>query len=199
MDNITKTYDEMLEEALKNDNGRKPDKDALLLDLVKKFICTMKIDIKYHKANMPKIEKIPMGDWIDLYCAEETFIGCGELGLIPLGVSMRLPHGFEAHLLPRSSTFGKYGIIMANGMGIIDESYCGNDDEWKFPAISLSREPYKMLTESGIDYVVGSTIPKGAKIAQFRIMPKMQNIIFNTVEMLDSTSRGGFGSTDKIK
>ena len=138
----------------------------------------MEIIIKYFDKTLPKIEKIEKGDWIDLYTREEVKIQEGESKLIPLNVAMKIPDGYEAHLLPRSSTFGKYHILMANSMGIIDGSYCGENDEWKFSAYCVSP----------------IIIPKGTRIAQFRIMEKQPQISF--VEgSLSSTDRGGFGST----
>lgn len=125
------------------------------------------------------------GDWVDLCAAENVHLKPMENKLISLGISMKLPAGYEAHLLPRSSTYKKYGIIMANNMGIIDNSYCGNDDIWKFNAIAL-RE---------------TTIKKGDRIAQFRIVQNMKNeqkgeLTFKQIRRLSNNNRGGFGSTD---
>ena len=164
----------------------------------------VEIKIKYHDKDIPKITKISKGDWIDLFSAENIFIERNTFKLISLGISVQLPKGYEAHVLPRSSTFKNWGIIMTNSMGIIDESYCGEDDIWKFPAYSLcnnrinTEELYKL---TGEDYRLepvkyGSIICKGDKICQFRIMPK-QNIIITEVDHLTNPSRGGFGSTGK--
>lgn len=107
----------------------------------------MEIKIKYLSDNIPEIKLNSKGNWIDLYAAEDVFIPYNNMKLIPLGVAMKLPKGFEAHLLPRSSTYKNWGIIMANNMGIIDESYCGNEDEWKFPAICVKPKLYKEIAK----------------------------------------------------
>ena len=93
------------------------------------------IRIKYVKKGMDKIEILSNGDWIDLRIAEDVSLEAGEFKLIPLGVAMMLPKGYEALVIPRSSTFKKYGIIQANSIGLIDETYCGNNDEWHFPCL----------------------------------------------------------------
>ena len=99
--------------------------------------------------------------------------------IISLGISMKLPEGYEAHIVPRSSTFKKWGILQTNGIGIIDESYCGENDVWKFPALAMR----------------STTIFKGDRICQFRIMPKMPEVVFTEVEQMNDLDRGGFGST----
>lgn len=138
----------------------------------------MKIKIRY-ATDIEKIEKIAVGDWIDLRCAEDTELKAGEFKLISLGVAMQLPEGYEAHVLPRSSTYKKYKIIMANSMGIVDNSYCGNDDIWRFPAYA---------TED-------TFIAKGERICQFRIMKTQEELEFEEVNDLGNENRGGFGST----
>lgn len=138
----------------------------------------MKIKIRY-ATDIEKIEKIAVGDWIDLRCAEDTELKAGEFKLISLGVAMQLPEGYEAHVLPRSSTYKKYKIIMANNMGIVDSSYCGNDDIWRFPALAME----------------DTFIPKGDRICQFRIMETQGKIEFEDVNDLGNENRGGFGST----
>ena len=95
------------------------------------------IKIKYFDDRMKCIEKIHVGDWIDLRSAEDVTLKAGEYHLIRLGVGMILPKGYEAHVLPRSSTPSKFGIMCANSMGIIDNSYSGDEDEWKFPAVAI--------------------------------------------------------------
>lgn len=130
-------------------------------------------------GDVPLPERIAVGDWIDLCNSEDVSINTFECKPIPLGVCMKLPEGYEAHLLPRGSTYKNFGIIQANSMGIIDESYCGDNDQWFMPAIALR----------------GTFIPKGSRICQFRIMPKMEKIKFvETFQMLDK-DRGGYGST----
>lgn len=138
----------------------------------------MEINIKYFVDDL-EIEKIEKGDWVDLKCAEDIELLFGEFKLIPLGVAMHLPEGYEAHIVPRSSTYKNFGIILANSMGIIDESYCGDNDQWYFPAIALQ----------------DTIIRKGDRICQFRIMKKMEKISFNKVDSLGNKDRGGIGST----
>ena len=138
----------------------------------------MKIDIKYH-ADIPEIEQVVGSDWIDLRAAEDVTIHKGESRLIDLGVSMKLPEGFEAHVVPRSSTFKNFGVIMTNSIGVVDFSYCGDSDIIKFPA-----------------YAVRDTvIHKNDRICQFRIQQNQPTINFIEVDHLDGESRGGFGST----
>ena len=150
----------------------------------------MKIKIKYH-TDIPKIEKIAVGDWVDLRSAEDVRLNWLEERTISLGISMKLPDGYEAHVAPRSSTFKNWGIIMTNGMGIIDNSYCGDNDIWKFPA-------YCLKTRKTDKYGFTCTeIKKGDRICQFRIMPKQEKFEFEEVEFLEDTDRGGFGSTGK--
>lgn len=141
----------------------------------------LEIMIKYHDKDLGKIEKIPVGDWIDLRAAERVDMDAGEFRLIHLGVSMKLPEGYEAHLAPRSSTFKKWGILQTNGVGIVDESYCGENDIWAIPALAMRP----------------TTIFKGDRICQFRIMPKMSEVTFIEVDSMESEDRGGFGSTGK--
>lgn len=136
------------------------------------------IQVRYH-ADIPPLEKLPQGDWIDLRAAETVDMKAGEYRLISLGVSMKLPEGYEAHLLSRSSTFKKWGVIPTNGMGVIDESYCGDGDIWHFSALAM-RDTH---------------IEKGDRICQFRLMKKMPDVKLETVELLSAPDRGGIGST----
>ena len=136
------------------------------------------IKIKYF-TDIERIEKISQGDWIDLRAAETVSLSKGEFKLISLGVGMILPDGYEAHIVPRSSTFKKFHVIQTNHMGIIDNSYCGEQDEWKFPALAVE----------------DTIINKNDRICQFRIVKKQPEIVFEQVEKLSDTSRGGFGST----
>lgn len=147
-----------------------------------------KIKIKYHSDAIEKIEKITIGDWIDLRAAENVFIPVNEFALISLGVSMKLPEGYEAHVVPRSSTFKNWGIIMTNSVGIIDNSYCGTNDVWKFPAFCL-----KVIDHVGR----GTMIRQGDRICQFRIVRNQPEIEFEEVEVLEETDRGGFGTSGK--
>lgn len=137
------------------------------------------IKIMYHTSKTPLIEKIEQGDWIDLYSAEDIDLEEGEFALISLGISVKLPKGYEAHLAPRSSTFIKWGIIQTNSIGVIDESYCGNDDIWKMPVMATRK----------------THISAGDKICQFRIIEKMPDVKIEFVNSMDDRNRGGFGST----
>ncbi len=138
----------------------------------------MKIDIKYH-ADITPIQQTDIGDWIDLRTAEDVELKQGEFKVISLGVSMKLPEGYEAVVVPRSSTFKTWGVLQTNHMGVIDNSYCGDNDIWRFPALATR------------DVV----IEKNSRICQFRIQKKMPTVEFNTVSHLDNPDRGGFGST----
>ena len=137
------------------------------------------ISIVYHDKNMPKLKQIENGNWIDLYTIEDVNFLKGDFQLISLGVSMKIPDGYEAIVIPRSSTFLKYGIIQANSVGLIDTSYCGNNDIWKFPAYATRN----------------TRIPKYTRICQFRILKSMDKINFVETESLGNCNRGGFGST----
>lgn len=128
-------------------------------------------------------EAIENGDWIDLKAMEDVFMGMGEFRLIPLGVAMKLPVGYEAHIAPRSSTFKNYGIIMTNSVGVVDNSYCGPNDMWKIPVLKLG---------AGLK---GPFIKKGERICQFRIIKKQPKIVFEDSTLEDQKDRGGFGST----
>ena len=136
------------------------------------------IKIKYF-SDIEKIEKISIGDWIDLRAAEDVELRAGEEAVIPLGVGMILPDGYEAWILPRSSTPRKFGVMCANSMGIIDNSYSGEEDEWGFPCVALRN----------------TVIRKNDRICQFRIMKNQPEVVFEEVEHLNPVSRGGFGST----
>ena len=139
----------------------------------------MKIQIKYHNKNIPKIQKIEQGDLIDLYSAETVEMNAGDFKLISLGISVKLPQGYKAQVYPRSSTYKTWGIIQANSVGQIDNSYCGDNDIWKYPALA-NRD---------------TVIYEGDKICQFEIVPIMQGIEIEEVETLGDSDRGGFGST----
>lgn len=147
------------------------------------------IKIKYH-ADIEKIEKIDAGDWIDLRVAEDTFIPVNTYKLVPLGISMWLPEGYEAHIVPRSSTFKNFGVIQTNNVGIIDSSYNGTYDIWKFPAYCL--EPKDTL--NGMS---GTLLHKNDRICQFRIVKNQEPITFVESDELNNKDRGGFGSTGK--
>lgn len=139
----------------------------------------MTIKIKYHNKNLEKVTAIENGDWIDLRAAETVSMMAGDFKLISLGISMKLPEGYEAHVVPRSSTFKKWGILQTNSMGVIDNSYCGENDIWRFPALAMR----------------DTVIEEGDRICQFRIVKKMDAVSFKTVEHMEDVDRGGFGST----
>lgn len=140
------------------------------------------IKIKYFTDKIEKLTYIDgKSDWIDLRAAEEVTLQKGEFKLIPLGVAMELPKGYEAHVVPRSSTFKNFGIIQTNHQGVIDCSYCGDNDQWFMPV-----------------YAVRDTqIHINDRICQFRIMENQPKLFFDEVESLDNADRGGHGSTGK--
>ena len=140
-----------------------------------------KILIKYHNPDLIKIERISIGDWIDLRSAQNVELKRGENKLISLGVSMKLPNGYEAHIVPRSSTFKNWGITQTNHCGVIDNSYSGTNDIWMFSAYAHRDTKINM----------------NDRICQFRIIKKMPRIKFKEVEKLSNKDRGGFGSTGK--
>ena len=139
------------------------------------------VKIRYVR-DIQKIERFNVGDWIDLRAAEEVSIKGGQFKLIPLGVAMELPHGYEALVAPRSSTFKNCGILLANSIGIIDESYKGDNDEWHFPAYAVR----------------DTTIHKNERICQFRIIKHQPLIHLKEVDRLGNEDRGGIGSTGKV-
>ena len=140
------------------------------------------IKIRYLSDKIPPLEYIDgKSDWIDLRAADSFDLKAGEFKLIPLGVAMQLPQGYEAHIIPRSSTFKNFGIIQANHMGLVDESYCGDNDQWFFPALAM-RDTH---------------IEAGDRICQFRIEQHQPKLVFEVVNTLGNTDRGGIGSTGK--
>lgn len=140
------------------------------------------IKIKYFTDKIEKLTYIDgKSDWIDLRAAEDVELHAGEFKLIPLGVAMELPAGYEAHVVPRSSTFKNFGIIQTNHQGVIDSSYCGDNDQWFMPV-----------------YAVRDTqIHVNDRICQFRIMENQPKIVFDEVVHLNHDDRGGHGSTGK--
>lgn len=141
-----------------------------------------KIRIKYFTDQIEKLDYIDgKSDWIDLRASEEVELKAGDFKLIPLGVAMEIPKGYEGHLAPRSSTFKTWGLIQTNSIGVIDCSYCGDDDMWRMP-VYATRD---------------TVIHVNDRIAQFRIIENQPKIVFEEVEILGNDSRGGFGSTGK--
>ena len=139
----------------------------------------LKLKVKYFDKEIEKITKINKGDWIDLRSAADMFLTKGQFALIPLGVGMVLPEGYEAHIAPRSSTFKNWKILQVNSVGIVDNSYSGDTAQWMMPVFA---------TED-------TEIKKNDRICQFRIIEKMPELEIEEVEHLNDKSRGGFGST----
>ena len=139
----------------------------------------MNIRIKYFTDQIDKLAKITHGDWIDLRSAETIELKAGDFKLIPLGVAMQLPEGYEAHIAPRSSTFKNWGILQTNSIGIIDNSYCGDNDQWLMPVFATR----------------DAVINQNDRICQFRIVANQPSIEFTEVDSLDGQGRGGLGST----
>ena len=138
------------------------------------------IKIKYLNDSIERLDYIDgKSDWIDLRAAENVKLQKGEMKLVPLGVAMQLPEGYEAHVVPRSSTFKNFGVIQANHMGVIDCSYCGDEDWWFWPALAMR----------------DTVIQKNDRICQFRIMKNQPRIVFEETRELGGENRGGFGST----
>lgn len=138
------------------------------------------IKVRYLSDKVGKLEYIGgKSDWIDLRAAEDVTLRQGEFKLIPLGVAMQLPDGYEAHIVPRSSTFKNFGVIQANHMGVVDETYCGDNDQWFFPAVAMR----------------DTSIHAGDRICQFRIMEHQPNLSFVEVDTIGNSDRGGIGST----
>ena len=138
-----------------------------------------KIKVKYFDKDIEKLKITPNGDWIDLRSAETVHLKKGEFHLIPLGVGMKLPEGYEANIVPRSSTYKNFKIIQTNCFAVIDNSYSGDSDQWFYPVVAME----------------DTIIHKNDRICQFRINEKMPMVEFNEVEHLDEVSRGGFGSS----
>ena len=142
----------------------------------------MNIRIKYFTDKIERLRYVDgKSDWIDLRAAKEVELKQGEFALIPLGVAMELPKGYEAHVVPRSSTFKNFGIIQTNSMGVIDETYCGDNDQWFFPAYALR----------------DTVIHVNDRICQFRIMEHQPALDFEETDVLGNEDRGGHGSTGK--
>lgn len=140
------------------------------------------IKIKYFSEKIERLKYIDgKSDWIDLRSAEEIHLKAGDFKLIPLGVAMQLPAGYEAHIVPRSSTFKNFGIIQTNHQGVIDGSYCGENDQWFMPVYALR----------------DSHIEVNDRVCQFRIMKNQPTLQFDEVTFLDNKDRGGIGSTGK--
>lgn len=138
------------------------------------------IPIKYKgDSTGMKLRKLPQGDCIDLYTHNSVSYKKGDTVVVDFGVAMVLPNGYEAHIYPRSSTFEKYGLLLTNSVGIIDNAYHGDEDWWcgKFYA-----------TRDG-------EVLQGDRVAQFRLVKSMQPVMFDEQHQLGLDSRGGYGTT----
>lgn len=145
-----------------------------------KYLNKQKIKIKFTDEKLYEdFNTIDVGDWIDLKTTDMVTLREGQFRMIDLGVAMELPKGYEAWIVPRSSTFMKYGILQANNLAIIDNVFCGDADLWKFLVLATRNV----------------TIPKGTRICQFRIMENQPQIEFQVVDKLNNKNRGGIGST----
>ena len=141
----------------------------------------MKIKVKYH-TDILSLEMNAKGDWVDLRAAQDMKLWEGCSYRIPLGISVELPEGYEAHVAPRSSTFKNWGIIQTNSVGVIDNSYCGDNDIWMMPVYATRF----------------AEIKKNDRICQFRIVEKQPHLEFETVDHLDNEDRDGFGITGRL-
>lgn len=157
----------------------------------------MKLRIKYFE-NSTKLKKISCGNWIDVYAARDVFVPLNERAMIPLGFALELPKGWEGHLAPRSSTFKTWGIIQTNHVGVVDDTYIGDNDQWHMPVYCLVNKNLPEKTDyvhTSREYPSGVLIRQGDKIGQFRIMEVMPELEFEEVESFGNEDRGGFGST----
>lgn len=150
----------------------------------------MKIRIKYFEGAV-KLQKISKGNWIDVYSNKDVFVNENEAAMIPLGFALELPEGWEGHLAPRSSTFKTWGVIQTNSVGVVDDTYIGDNDQWHMPVFCLKAKDEK-------DGLKGSWIKQGDKIGQFRIMEVMPEIEIVEVDKFGNEDRGGFGTTGRI-
>lgn len=141
----------------------------------------LKLLVKYLRDVMP-ITVLDGGDWIDLRCAETMILKKGDYRAIPLGIAVDIPEGYSAIIAPRSSLFGRYGLLCANSFGIIDNSYNGDNDEWHFLVYATK----------------SSMIWKNERICQFRLIKQSEPITIMPVEHLGNPDRGGIGSTGRI-
>lgn len=138
------------------------------------------IEVKYFDKKMIPLKFIEdKSDWIDLRVGETIELKKGEFKLIPLGVAIKLPYGYEAHIAPRGSTFKNFGVIQTNSVGVVDYEYQGNDDQWFMPVYAMR----------------DTLIEFNDRICQFRIMENMPQVKIETVNKLKGVNRGGHGST----
>lgn len=147
---------------------------------MEKSLNTKEIKIKFKDPKVyEEFNHIEVGDWIDLRTNDVVTLKKGQYRMIDLGVAMELPKGYEALVVPRSSTFKNFGLLQVNNIGIFDNSFKGNEDYWNFLVLATR----------------DATIPKGTRICQFRIMENQPQINFKVVDKLNNENRGGIGST----
>ena len=168
---------------IKEDDNKFWWEDCMFDELVSELI----IRVKYFDG-ATKLKKITKGNWIDVYANKDMFIEEGTRAMIPLGFALELPNGWEGHLAPRSSTFKTWGIIQTNSVGVVDDTYIGDNDQWHMPV-------YCLQGKDSVDGQLGTIIRKGDKIGQFRIMEVMPQIEFEEVDSFGNAERGGFGTT----
>lgn len=147
------------------------------------------VKVRYLREGTKRLEKFEKGDWIDLYADEDVELNYMESAMVRLGFAMQLPEGYEAYIAPRSSTFKNWGVIQTNSIGIIDNIFCGDNDEWRIEFFCLKER----FDENGNKI----NIKRGDKIAQFRININQPDIDLDVVETLGNKDRGGFGSSGK--
>lgn len=139
----------------------------------------MNLRIKYHNPDLVRLQGNPVGNWIDVRAAEDVDLEPGDTAFVSLGFSLELPEGYEGIVAPRSSSFKNFGFMMTNSFGVVDTSYCGNNDIWKMPIIAM-RDVHIKVND---------------RIGQFRIVKSMDPVTFTEVDDLGHDDRGGFGST----
>ena len=169
---------------IKEDNNKFWWEDCMFDELISD---KLNIRIKYFEG-ATKLKKITKGNWIDVYANKDMFIEEGTRAMIPLGFALELPNGWEGHLAPRSSTFKTWGIIQTNSVGVVDDTYIGDNDQWHMPV-------YCLQGKDSVDGQLGTIIRKGDKIGQFRIMEVMPQIEFEEVDSFGNADRGMCGTT----
>lgn len=143
----------------------------------------MDIKIKYFNADPIKLVDIEEGDWIDIPLPQSLNLLGDPEKKVPLGIAMQLPKGYEAHVIPRSSTFKNWGLIQSNHLGVVDNSYNGPNDQWFWPCYVLTNRTRHNF------------VPKGTRLCQFRIIKKQPKITFTESDLEQNEDRGGHGST----
>lgn len=155
----------------------------------------MKLRIKYFEG-ATKLKKISKGNWIDVYARKDIFIPYNDRGMIPLGFALELPSNWEGNLAPRSSTFKTWGLVQTNSVGIVDDSYIGDNDEWHMPVFCLQPKDVLEVDVLGTKVKVqGTIVKKGDKVGQFRIQESMPELELEEVDFFGNEDRGGFGTT----